>query len=178
MSLRLVHAGVFPCTYCGETATTVDHVPPILLKNEVPEKDRFCVAACLECNTTLGAKRLFDVLDRQIWLRLRYKEKYARILATRDRLPEELAEFGYALRSQLEAVMEEKQAVLARLSYKFADLDGIRLPYYLTARSSKEGSSRLEAARGLPGAIPRDFEDALEELIVHDPWINDIDLIS
>lgn len=172
MSLRLIHAGVLPCTYCGATATTVDHVPPILLKNEVPEKDRFCVPACVECNSTLGAKRLFDVLDRQIWIRLRYQEKYAKLLAVPERTPEELDDLGYVLRSHLESVLEEKKAVLARLSYRFADLDKIRLPYYSSARSAKAGSSFLEAARGLPEAIPRDFEDDLVDLLRLDPWIN------
>lgn len=174
MSLRLIHAGVLPCTYCGTTATTVDHVPPILLKNEVPHQHRFCVPACVECNSTLGAKRLFTVLDRQIWIRLRYKEKYAKLLAVPDRTPEELDELGYVLRSHLESVLEEKKAVLTRLVHEFADLDKIRLPYYSSARSAKERSSFLGQAGGLPEAISRSFEDDLADLVRNDPWINGI----
>ena len=172
MSLFLIRSGAYPCVYCGETATTVDHVPPILLKNEVPECDRFCVPSCLECNCTLECKPLFTVLDRQIWLRLRYQTKYAKILRSRDRSEEELSEYGYALRTVLQVTQEQKQVILARLSFRIANLDDFRFKYYTDSRASKDRSSILGAAERLLEAIPFDFSDALADLIQNDMWIN------
>ena len=174
MSLALIRAGRYPCVYCGETTDTVDHVPPVLLKNEVPEKDRFCVPACTECNCTLGCKRLFTVLDRQIYLRLKYREKYARYLSLPDRTNSDIDEFGYTLKTAVETGYAIKESILARLSFNNNNLKDIRLKYYPCARSSKDRSSFLEAARGLPEAVLSTFEDELAELIKHDPWINGV----
>jgi hypothetical protein len=172
MSLYLIRSGAYPCVYCGETATSVDHVPPILLKNEVTEKDRFCVPSCLECNCTLEAKPLFTVLDRQIWLRLHYRKKYAKILRSRDRSEAELQEYGYTLRTVLEAASEQKRIILARLSFRITNLDDFRFEYYASSRSSKDGSSFLGQAGGLPEAFSLNFSDALADLIQNDMWIN------
>ncbi len=172
MSLTLLRAGRYRCVYCGVQADSVDHVPPVLLKREVDKADRFCVPACQECNSTLGSKRLFTLLDRQVYIQLQYRRKYKTLLTMRDWTSAELSELGYTLRTYVELQLEKKAWVLSRLSYSCGALDPIRLPYYETTRSSKDLSLRHGAARGLPEVILEDPAVELENLIKTDPWVN------
>jgi hypothetical protein len=149
------------CAYCGEPATSVDHVPPVLLKNEVPSTDRFCVAACKHCNCMLGCLRLFTLLDRQMWVKLRLREKYKKELSAKIWSKEELDELGRSLRGKILRMQRKVECMRRRLAFDFNTLVAI-LPYYETDRQSKpvEFSStdhtrlNLRAAGCLPEAIP------------------------
>ena len=158
------------CAYCGDYAATVDHVPPVLLKNEVPDSERFCVASCKHCNSMLGAKRLFTLLDRQMWVQLRLREKYKNELSVKIWSKDELAELGPGLRGRIKRAQAKVDKVRQRLSFDYNTFVEL-LPYYETERPSKPVSPdsreafrlNLEAARGLPGAFSGAMSNALTE---------------
>lgn len=59
------------CIYCGDPKEEIDHCPPIQwVKILGPDQfDNFYkVPCCLECNRVLGAKDLFKVTERQIFI--------------------------------------------------------------------------------------------------------------
>jgi hypothetical protein len=148
------------CSYCGDYADTVDHCPPVLLKNEVPDSERFCVASCKHCNSMLGAKRLFTLLDRQMWVQLRLREKYKNELSVKVWSKEELAELGSGLRGRIKRAQAKTEKIRRRLSFDYNTLVEI-MPYFETGRSSKpvglesDGGFRLNygAIRCLPEGI-------------------------
>ncbi len=183
VSRRDVVEGRTACVYCGVVATSVDHIPPILLRNAVAENERYCVPACLECNSALGAKRLFALLDRQIYMRLWIRRKYAAYLRVQNRTPDEALDLGYNLKTMMDGVLRTKTWVESRLSYDF-NANTAWLKYFASPRESKayestdhissslDSEGQGEAARCPGDPFPLTFSEELDELIESDPWIN------
>lgn len=94
------------CFYCSDPAGTLDHVPPLsfmdLLTKEKIEKDRIprsLVPCCIECNSALGSRNLFSVMDRLLFLESYYEAffKQQKALWT----DEEIEELGPSLRESV-----------------------------------------------------------------------------
>lgn len=75
------------CVYCGQRASTVDHVPPLesvygmgsdwYVKRGV----RFIkVPACGECNSLLGSRPLETVRERQVFIERQLDKRYEELL--------------------------------------------------------------------------------------------------
>ena len=169
MSLALIRSGKLRCVYCGDPAIHADHVPAVLYKNYVEPSERYCVAACRECNLVLGRKKLFDLTDRRIWIQTYYTKKYRRILALPDT---EETDLEYNLKTMVQAGKIAQEWILHRISFIPNELDELRFPYYKDGRQSIDRSTLLEAASGLHEAIYDDFEMELQSLLENDPWVN------
>lgn len=81
-------------------------------------------------------------------------------------------DLGYNVKTLIQAGKSTKNWILHRISFNPNDLDDLRFPYYQDDRQSQDRSLFLEAARGLPGAILKDFEGEIESLLKNDPWVN------
>jgi len=70
------------CIYCGEYATTRDHVPPLSMLDKVPI-DRlidnnikfYIYPSCMSCNIHLGNQQLVTLFDRLNYLFDKYAKK-------------------------------------------------------------------------------------------------------
>lgn len=110
------------CTYCGELATTVDHIPPRALRPVIPASE--CpwveVPACGECNSALNARRLLTVSDRCRWIVTYLKRKYSKDLNLPEWPDSDVQELGLALRRRVRAGLVRKQGTLDRVAYAAA----------------------------------------------------------
>ena len=86
------------CFYCGESATTIDHCPPLTLC-DVKTKDWFDergikfykVSSCMDCNQQLGAKPYLKLLDRAMFILDRLEQKTEKIVHWSDDEIEEMS---------------------------------------------------------------------------------------
>src|SRR5262245_2617575 len=116
------------CTYCGETATALDHVIPriyaemtysinsdrgLLLKNFGKK-----VPACTECNSLLGAAPLLSVSARRAEVHRRLRVKYKNLLASPTWTDEEIEMLGPTLRSHVASCQEKRARIVARLHWR------------------------------------------------------------
>lgn len=109
----------FYCFYCADPANVLDHVPPLTVmdnldydyrrKNDIPCS---LITCCNECNTALGNKKLFTVMDRLVFLESYYDVKLQkqRNLWTDD----EIDELGRNLKDFVRA----RQEMASRFMYK------------------------------------------------------------
>ena len=80
--LKILKRDNFICQYCGEHATTVDHIisatSPLSTNN-----DNNLVASCFYCNVVLGKVRgLDDFVLKKLYI-LNYREKHKRKIRNR-----------------------------------------------------------------------------------------------
>ena len=111
------------CTYCGEIATTMDHVVPWSWNHSNSRKrsgewahDQDLTPACLDCNLRLGSVPLFTIKDRAWDL----AEKIRKLLkkATKAQWTlDELNELGTrgSLRGHVERSLLERETLQRRL---------------------------------------------------------------
>ncbi len=94
------------CFYCGDPADTLDHVPPLaemeILDVKKRKKERIpaaLVPCCSECNSALGARKLWTVFDRLLYLESFYDAFFKRqkMMWTE----EEIDELGPSLRESV-----------------------------------------------------------------------------
>jgi hypothetical protein len=94
------------CFYCADPADTLDHVPPLsamdILNKEKRKKEKIpatLVPCCAECNSALGARQLWTVFDRLMYLESYYDAYFKRqkMLWTE----EEINELGPSLRESV-----------------------------------------------------------------------------
>ena len=111
------------CYYCGLPADTIDHVPPrayrnfILQQPELAKRYKFVeVRACLECNSTLGAKALWNLTERKEYIKKYLKRRYGKERWV-DWDEEELEELGYSLRTKVEEQLLILEVNRRRIKY-------------------------------------------------------------
>ena len=73
------------CAYCGETATSRDHVIPVCVLRPQARRHTFhandwLVPSCHECNLTLGAVLLLTVPDRARYLFKVYSKRWRKLI--------------------------------------------------------------------------------------------------
>ena len=103
--------------YCGETATTKDHLIPRGYSGDADRLRVPTVPSCVECNSTLGDIYLPDVMERREIVHQKYKTKYKGLLKVIWYGEEDLLEFGPQLRSVIMLRMEQHITLMRRLSW-------------------------------------------------------------
>lgn len=115
------------CVYCGETATSIDHVTPIwhvarLL--DIIEHHRlrlrhglYTVPSCRDCNSRLGGFIAFSITEKRAELKRRLRTKHQRLLQSYDWHPEEISEHGPTLRGFLQRQEGARNVLLDRLAF-------------------------------------------------------------
>lgn len=111
------------CVYCGEDATTKDHLLPRSWTGEAERRIAIWVPACRECNSAINAAFAPSMTMRRDIAHKFIAKRYAAALRTLDRTPSELREFGKSLRAQIVKGMAEKKRTQARLSWPPAGFD-------------------------------------------------------
>lgn len=113
------------CVYCGDTATTRDHVPPIsqaatmvdLWAAQGRRPQLRLLPACRDCNSRLRGFLSADIAERRAELKRRLKAKHWRLLGNYDWSDEELSELGRNLRSAIEYMEAKRRWLMDRLSF-------------------------------------------------------------
>lgn len=109
-------AGV--CIYCGFPSGSRDHLIPRGLSGDAARSSIVAVVpACSECNSRIQAAATFNVSKRREIAHESIRKSKRHILSAPDWTDEDLAEFGYELRSHIKARRSQKQATLSRLSW-------------------------------------------------------------
>ena len=116
---RYVHPDypVLDCVYCGESATTKDHLLPRSWSGDAGRRLVPVVPSCQECNSTLGDRFLPDVMDRRNYVHERYRVKYRKPLKAVLYGPTDLEQFGPGLRNGLIKLMDEHHRIIRRLAW-------------------------------------------------------------
>lgn len=92
------------CYYCGQLATTIDHVPPQSARIELHSLGLttkfpfFEVGACKECNSALGARGIWTLAGRKRYIKAFLQKKYKKYLRIPDWDEAALKELGDTLR--------------------------------------------------------------------------------
>jgi hypothetical protein len=76
------------------------------------------VPACLECNSTAGARVFSTPIKKQEYIRQRYRRRYKKLLESPDWTEIELADLGYSLQSYIKGSQEAKKILKKRLKWK------------------------------------------------------------
>ena len=105
------------CVYCGELATTKDHLLPRSYTGEAERLLIPTVPACIECNSTLNDIFMPDVIERREYLKNKYRKKYKNLLKIIWYSDEDLMEFGPQLRTVLMDLMQGHITLMGRLSW-------------------------------------------------------------
>lgn len=115
------------CTYCGENATTLDHVLPIsaavsLYDVIATDRARYrhglkLVPCCRDCNTRLGGRFFTCVSDKRAALAKLLARKYGRLLGTYDWQDEDLTNMGRMLQTYIVHKDSKRKAVEDRIRF-------------------------------------------------------------
>lgn len=112
------------CTYCGERATTIDHVPPQHARQALRDtgwRGKFVtVNACRECNCViLNGRALFTVDRRKRFVAAELTKRYRRILKSPDWTQGEIESLGQRglLREYIEAFERAKRRLKRRITF-------------------------------------------------------------
>lgn len=107
------------CTYCGDVANTIDHVPPKKLRNagEASGYVWLEVPACWPCNGALGARRLMTVDERRYWISQRLRRRYRWLLELPEWTSEELKTLGPSLRGMVRRAMVMKAFISQAIQF-------------------------------------------------------------
>jgi hypothetical protein len=120
----MVHVG-FKCYYCGDSAQTVDHSPPISYVYAIGTEEALArglelvkVPCCTECNSVhLGDKPLLTLTDRAKAVYDGIQRRHKRVLGMPNWYDEDLEELGHTLRSKVDDSALVKKWVERRLEY-------------------------------------------------------------
>lgn len=119
-----------PCYYCGERASTIDHVVPQSMLNTLRlhgdpaiadilnQRQRIkTVPACRECNCLLGNRYFNTITERKTHLKKRLRQRYQRLLAMPPWSDSELATLSGRLRHFVMTAQVNKERLHQRLDY-------------------------------------------------------------
>ena len=111
------------CYYCGMPADSIDHVPPqsarprlaeLGLAGHYPHAE---VDACRECNCLLGARPLWRLYERKLFIKKALRKKYRKVLRMKEFSDSELAQFGYNLKTMIISRSIMAEIVRARIAW-------------------------------------------------------------
>lgn len=117
---------ITPCTYCGDIATTVDHVVPRVYigRFEPSERRRLrlqTVPACHECNSVLGAQVFRSLTERGEYVRAWIAKRYAPALRMPDWSDAELAGMSADFQREIRARLQYRENVKRRVEWRGSD---------------------------------------------------------
>ena len=115
------------CTYCGEFATTLDHVMPVAAAAKLydvimADRVRYryglkIVPCCHDCNVRLNGRFFSCISDkRQALAKLLFK-KHRRLLGTYDWQEDELARMGRMLHDFIESRDSKRKVIADRIRF-------------------------------------------------------------
>jgi hypothetical protein len=110
------------CGYCGDIATTLDHVTPVsylfsLLKAG-HEKKGYIIDSCLECNL-LASNKIFDTFEnKQMFIQNAIRRKYKKVLKYVDWSDEEIETMEESFKTNLRAIKNYKKWVKDRIGFE------------------------------------------------------------
>lgn len=114
----------YKCMYCGDTAGTIDHVPPQSRRETLKELglDKQCeyveVRCCMECNLLLSDKPFWTIKDRRNYIKVALKDKYKKLLDMPSWTSKEINELSHSLRNKIIYSLKLKRLIRARINYK------------------------------------------------------------
>ena len=112
-----------PCCYCGVPANSVDHIPPqsvrgFLIDSGLTHKYPFIqVMACLECNSLLGTKPIWDVANRRRAIKKLLAVRYKRTLLMPDWSDRELGSMSKSMASTIQMRIDIREWITERLAW-------------------------------------------------------------
>ncbi len=120
------------CSYCGEFATTLDHVLPVsaaakLYDVIIADRARYryglkVVPCCHDCNTRLCNRFFTCIRDKRKALARLLHKKHRRLLGTYDWQEDELGHMGRMLHDFIESRDSKRRVIEDRI--RFARNDG------------------------------------------------------
>ena len=111
------------CYYCGMVADSTDHVPPLTVRNRLAAAglmDRYpfrTVPCCRECNSALGPRAPFSLMERKRWVKAWIRRRYAKYLKIPPWEDNEIGHLGPVLQGYVLAGIERQRVVLERLRW-------------------------------------------------------------
>ena len=134
MQLKGSGPSAYPCHYCGQPATTWDHVVPLSVQTSrrrtdnakggwlgyhqgLPDCPDGRVPACMECNDLPGVRYFASLAERKRAIQASLAVRYRRLLSIPDWPTADLAELAEPLRSTVAATVHARNALLRRLRW-------------------------------------------------------------
>jgi hypothetical protein len=116
------------CYYCGQPASDKEHVIQqsimkaltgisLDLADEITRHRRLIVPACRECNSLLVGTVQFTLAERKMFVKMRLRQKYAKLLSMPNWTEDELSVIGAHLRGYIVRALREKEIVKVRVSW-------------------------------------------------------------
>lgn len=109
------------CHYCGAIADSLDHVPPVAAREMLNSlgirysvKD---VSCCRECNSAIGANGPFSLRSRRQIAKEHLIRKYRSYLEIPEWTDSELARMGDRMQQYINAGLNIKEYILARIRW-------------------------------------------------------------
>ena len=118
--------GETTCTYCGQRATTLDHVVPVIYTQSAPRKRKRpsysrekVVPACAECNSLLSSIGYFSISERANYLIGRISRRHKKTLSMPSWTEDDLIEGDIQgrLKGYVVALAAERETTLKRIEY-------------------------------------------------------------
>jgi|TARA_R100001463_G_scaffold5148_1_gene18003 NMD protein affecting ribosome stability and mRNA decay len=110
----------FVCHYCGVSADTVDHVPPLSCYEDAKiysNIDFVKIPCCRECNSLAGNKFHLNIFERNEFLFNRYKKRYKKLLNMPTWDKKDLKELGSSLRKKIKNDLNRKNIIEERINF-------------------------------------------------------------
>ena len=113
--------GADVCTYCGDPATSTDHVAPVsyvyaLNGENLPRNGMWRVPSCRDCNIRAGDYPAKSIADKRRYIRLQLRRRHKTLLST-SWTDEEIEECGYNLATFLRSKEHQAEWLRMRLGW-------------------------------------------------------------
>lgn len=111
------------CTYCGRLADTMDHAVPRHLMERAeeigyrPQRRKFLVPACHECNTALGGRIHLTLAERRQDAKEAIRRRYERALRMPHWTETELAQLSLSLQREIRMTQRVREETERRLAW-------------------------------------------------------------
>lgn len=108
------------CAYCGDFASSRDHVIPVSSGQSMTTRSttrKNSVPCCSECNSYLGNRHYHTVGTRAAYLVDRIEKEYQKVLSMPPWTSDEISEMGYTLKVYIKASIVLKKATKERIEH-------------------------------------------------------------
>jgi len=99
------------CVYCGQHATTIDHIPALTKVQYYPESEKIAVRACSICNSILSNVGLIDISSRVRFLFSKYPIRFKKLLEMPPWDEEELSQLSGKLKLSVMRELKKKRMI-------------------------------------------------------------------
>ena len=136
------------CVYCGEQATTEDHIMPLYVAYMTGDigiitKSKVLLPACQECNALAGTKIFNKFTERKKYIQLRIKQRNKKLLSTKGWTIDELSQLGNTLRQFIENSIHLQSNVKKRIQWQNRDNPAYALIAKLDLKLVKIGKNSV-----------------------------------